>query len=355
MKKMKVGIIGCGNISGIYIKNCLSMFKNLELVAISDSDILKAEQRSKEFNDLKFCSVETLLEIEEIDAVINLTIPKAHAEVNLKVIEAKKHVYVEKPFATSTLQGGEVLRCAKEQGVRVGCAPDTFLGSTIQTAKKVIQDGWIGKPVAFTAFMTGHGPEGWHPDPEFFYKEGAGPLFDMGPYYLTSLVTLLGPIEGVMAYTAISFSEREIKSEPKCGKKIIVETPTHITASLKFKSGVIGTLVMSFDVWDSNLPNMEIYGSEGSLSLPDPNYFSGELLLKRYNSSEWQKMPLIGELSQNCRGAGLSQMAEAIQMKEAHVASGELGYHVLEVMEGILNSSKEKREIKILSAENIED
>jgi predicted dehydrogenase len=326
----RVGVIGCGNISGIYLTNCRKL-PGLALVACADLDIGRARAKAVE-HGIRAAAVDELLADPDIDLVINLTIPAVHAEVSMSALAAGKHVYTEKPLATRRADGAATLALAREKGLRVGSAPDTFLGGGLQTCRKLIDDGAIGEPVAAVAFMTGHGPEGWHPDPEFFYKPGAGPMFDMGPYYLTALVSLLGPITRVTGSARISFPERTIGSGPKQGQKIAVETPTHVAGVLDFAGGAVATLITSFDVWAANLPRIEIYGSEGSLSVPDPNTFGGPVRIRQAKDKEWRDVPLTHGYTENSRGLGVADMASAIRAGRPHRASGELAYHVLDVM-----------------------
>ena len=343
----RVGIIGCGNISGIYLTNCRKL-PGLELVACADLDMRRAEAKAAE-HGIRAATVDELLADPAIDLVVNLTIPAAHAEVNNRALAAGKHVYTEKPLATRRADGAATLALAREEGLRVGSAPDTFLGGGLQTCRKLIDDGAIGEPVAAVAFMTGHGPEGWHPDPEFFYKPGAGPMFDMGPYYLTALVSLLGPIARVTGSTRISFPERTIGSEPKRGQKIIVETPTHIAGVLDFAGGAVATIITSFDVWAANLPRIEIYGSEGSLSVPDPNTFGGPVRIRLAGDKEWREVPLTHGYTENSRGLGVADMAAAIREGRPHRASGELAFHVLDVMSAFEEASTSGQHVAITS------
>ncbi|MEZ0536543.1 Gfo/Idh/MocA family protein [Caldicellulosiruptoraceae bacterium PP1] len=343
MEKVKVGIIGCGNISGIYLKNCTKLFNILEVKAVSDIIKERAIEKAKEYNIPNVYTVEELLNDDEIKIVINLTIPNAHYEVCKKALEAGKHVYVEKPLSITREQGQELLNLSKEKGLRIGCAPDTFLGGGIQTCRKIIDDGWIGDIVAATAFMVCHGHESWHPDPEFYYKIGGGPMFDMGPYYLTALINLIGPIRRVTGSARISFAERLITSQKKYGTKIEVEVPTHIAGVMDFENGAIGTIITSFDVWSSTLPCIEIYGSEGTLRVPDPNTFGGPIYLRLKNSSEWKEIPLVYGYSENSRGFGVTDMAYAILEGREHRANGDLAYHVLDVMHGFIDSSNTSR------------
>ncbi len=330
-----IGIIGCGNISGIYFKNLHQRFVNTKVVACADLDIDRAKSRAEEFGIAVACSPDELLKREDVQIVVNLTIPRAHHSVCLAALQAGKHTLVEKPLSVTKAQGQELVDTASARGLRVGSAPDTFLGGGIQTCRKLIDDGWIGTPVAASAFMLGHGHETWHPDPEFYYKAGGGPMFDMGPYYLTALVNLMGPIRRVTGSTRITFPERTVTSKPKFGTKITVDVPTHIAGVLDFQNGAIATLVTSFDVWSHRMPCIEIYGTEGSLSVPDPNGFGGEILLRRAGQSEWRQIPLTHGFAENARGVGTADMAAAILSGRPHRASGELANHVLEAMHGI--------------------
>jgi predicted dehydrogenase len=342
LKKTKVGIIGCGNISGIYFK-AGQTFNNIEIVAAADMVLERAKAKAEEFGVPKACSVEELLADPDIELVVNLTIPKAHASVCTAALEAGKHVHVEKPLAVNREDGKRVLELAKSKGLRVGCAPDTFLGGGLQTCRKLIDDGWIGQPVAATAFMLCHGHESWHPDPAFYYEVGGGPMFDMGPYYLTALVSLLGPVTRLTGSARVTFPERTITSQPKYGTKVTVETPTHIAGVMDFSNGAIGTLVTSFDVWAANVPLIEIYGTEGSLSVPDPNGFGGPVRVRRMGAKEWSEVPLTHGFAENSRGIGVADMAAAIERGRPHRVSGDLAYHVLDLMEGFHDASRDGR------------
>lgn len=330
--KTKVGIIGCGAISGIYFKNLTQTFANTEVVACADMLVDRAAEKAAEFGVAKACSVAELLANPDVEIVVNLTVPKAHADVALAAIRAGKHVHGEKPLGISRAEGAAIIQAAAKAKVRVGSAPDTFLGGGIQTCRKLIEDGWIGTPVAVSAFMQGHGPEDWHPAPEFYYERGGGPMLDMGPYYLTALVNLVGPIARVSGSTRVTFPTRTITSQPKYGKVVTVETPTHVAGIIDFANGAIGTLVTSFDIWADHMPCIEIYGSEGSLSVPDPNCFGGRVQVKRFDTQEWMDIPLSHGYAENSRGIGVADMAAAIVGKRPHRASGELAMHVLDVM-----------------------
>lgn len=349
MDKINAGIIGCGNISAIYMKNC-SGFKHMQVTACADLELERARARAEEFNIPKACSVEELLADPDIQMVINLTIPAVHGEVCLQVLEAGKHVYVEKPLSISLQDGEKILKFSREKGLLAGGAPDTFLGAGLQTCRKLIDEGRIGRPVAASAFMTSHGVESWHPNPEFFYQVGGGPLFDMGPYYLTALISLVGPVKRVTASAGISFPERKITSEPLNGEMIKVNTPTHIAGVLDFENGAIGSLITSFDIWGANLPFIEIYGETGTISVPDPNTFGGPVSIRMQNEKEWQQVPLIPGYEANSRGIGPADMAEAILEGRPHRANSELTYHVLETMHGILQASEEGRHYHLKSS-----
>jgi predicted dehydrogenase len=344
--RTKVGIIGCGNICSIYCQ-ANQKFRNLDIVACADIDVSRAKARADEFKIPKACSVEDLLKSPEVEIVLNLTIPLAHAEVAQAALNAGKHVYGEKPLSATRADGEKVVKLAKSKNLRVGCAPDTFLGGGIQTCRKLIDDGWIGDPIGATAFMMSHGPENWHPDPNWVYQPGAGPLFDMGPYYLTALAFLIGPIKRVASMSRITFPERMITSQPRYGTMIKVNTPTHVTGMLEFHGGAIGNLVMSLDVWGANLPRIEIYGTTGSLSVPDPNTFGGPVRIKRAGAQDWSDVPLTHGYAEQSRGVGLADMAQAIVSNRPHRASGELSFHTLDVMQSLLDSSDSKKFVEI--------
>jgi len=342
LKKVKTGIIGCGNISGIYMQMAQT-FDILDLVACADMLPERAKAQAAKYHIPRAISVDELLADPEIEIVINLTIPNAHAAVAFAALEAGKSVYNEKPLAISREDGQKMLRLAAEKGLKVGGAPDTFMGAGIQTCVKLIEDGAIGTPVAATAFMLCHGHESWHPDPEFYYKVGGGPLFDMGPYYLTALVAMLGPVRRVSGSAQASFPTRTITSQPKNGTIISVDTPTHLSATLDFTAGPVATLITSFDVWAHHLPCIEIHGTLGSLSVPDPNTFGGKVQLWQPASRQWQEVDLVPIRAENSRSIGVADMAYAIRTGRPHRANGEMAYHVLDVMHAVHDSSREDR------------
>jgi len=341
LRRIKIGIIGCGVISSYYLRNINKKFKNIEVLACADSVMKNAEAISKEFGIPKFLSVDELLNDPEIEIVLNLTIPKAHSDICMAALNAGKNVYVEKPFALTREDGLKVLDLAKVKGLLVGCAPDTFLGAGLQTCRKLIDDGWIGKPIAATGFMTCHGPEDWHPNPEFYYLAGGGPMFDMGPYYLTAMISLMGPVKRVTASASMSFTERIVTSIPKYGQKIHVEVPTHIAGIMDFECGAVGNLITSFDIWNSKLPKIEIYGTEGTLYVPDPNTFGGPVSVQRNGADKISEIPLTHLNSEESRGIGLADMCDAILTGKRHRANGDMAYHVLDIMQGFHDSSSE--------------
>ncbi len=343
-----VGLVGCGNISGTYLR-VLTRFPGLKVVACADVLEARARERAAAHPGLRPLGVEALLGDPGIEVVLNLTPPARHAALSLAALEAGKSVHTEKPLATTRQDGRRILDLAARKGLRVGAAPDTFLGAGIQTARALLDQGAIGTPVAASAFMTCRGHERWHPDPAFFYEHGAGPLFDMGPYYLTALVCLLGPVARVSASARISFPERLVASLPRKGERIAVKTPTHVSGTLEFECGALATLVMSFDVWAADLPRLEVYGSEGTLSLPDPNGFGGELRLRTGEEAAWRPMPLTFPHAEESRGLGLAEMAEAMREGRPHRADGALAFHVLDIMESLLASARDGRRLELES------
>jgi predicted dehydrogenase len=344
--KIKIGIIGCGNISPRYFDACKRM-QVLELVGCADAVPERAQARAQEFNTQAF-TVDELIAHPDIQIVINLTIPNAHGEIGLRVVNAGKSVYNEKPLAVTREQARELLDTARARGVLVGGAPDTFMGAGLQTCRKLLDDGVIGKPIAATAWMLSGGPEPWHPDPEFFYAPGGGPMFDMGPYYVTALVTLLGAATRVSGSTAAAYSERTIGSGVKKGNKIPVQIPTHITGLLDFAGGAIGTLVTSFDATGYDI-GIHIYGTDGVMIVPDPNTFGGPVKVRRRGYKDFAEAILTHSHADQSRGLGVADMAYALQSGRAHRASGALCYHVLDIMHAIHDASHEGKHITLTS------
>ncbi|MFH1570475.1 MAG: Gfo/Idh/MocA family oxidoreductase [Gemmatimonadota bacterium] len=347
-KAMKVGVVGCGNISAAYLK-IAKRFESIEVTAVADLVAERARARAQEFEVPRDCTVAELLADPQIEIVLNLTIPKAHAEVAFAALEAGKHVYNEKPLAVSRQDGARMLELAAKKGRRVGGAPDTFMGAGLQTCRKLIDDGWIGQPIGAAAFFLNHGHEHWHPDPAFYYQPGGGPMFDMGPYYLTALVALMGPVKRVTGATRVTFPERTITSQAKYGEKIAVGVPTHIAGIMEFASGAVGTITTSFDVWACELPRIEIYGTAGSLSAPDPNGFGGPVRLRRAGAEAWSEVPLTHGNADNSRSIGVADMACAIRSGRPHRASGELTFHVLDLMHAFHEAAAQAKHVGLTS------
>ncbi|HEV2073176.1 MAG TPA: Gfo/Idh/MocA family oxidoreductase [Thermomicrobiales bacterium] len=341
-----IGVIGAGFISAIYLKNLTSRWDHVRVVGVADLIADRAQARAGQFGIHAF-TVDELLAHPEIEIVLNLTIPAAHAAVCFGVIEAGKSVYTEKPLTLDRGEGERLLHAAHQRGVLVGCAPDTFLGAGLQTVRRLIDEGAIGEPVAFSARMTTHGHESWHPEPAFYYQPGAGPMLDMGPYYVTAIATLLGPIRRVSAMTRITFPRRTITSQPRYGQVIEVNTPSHFETNLELESGVIGTLTTTFDLWDPEHCAFTIYGSEGSIRLPDPNTFGGPIQLLRGGEKTWQDVPLDPGYDTDTRGIGVADLAHALRTGQPARASGDLGFHALDVMLAALESAEQGRHLEI--------
>jgi predicted dehydrogenase len=356
---VKVGILGCGHVSDQYFEG-IARSEPLEIVACADLDLARAEEKAARHRVPRACAPEQLMSDLEVELVVNLTPPLAHADASLASIAAGKHVWSEKPLASSLDAARQVLEAADEAGVRIGCAPDTFLGGSIQTAIKLIDDGWIGQPVSGVAFVSEHGYEHFHPAVHSFYEPGGGPALDLGPYYVTALVAMLGPVARVTSFARATFPERVAQVGPRRGERIPVRVPTHFTGALEFESGALVGVLMSWDVWATNLPYLEVYGAAGSLSVANPDEFHGLPRLRRAGSEElqqpppppgtvpWFEIPLVqpGDVA---RGIGIADMAEAIRDGRPHRASGQLAYHVLEVLTGLERSAHEGRHVEVAS------
>ena len=349
---MRVGIIGCGNISETYFE-CQNLFNNFNVVACADINIEAAKKSAEKYNVNAF-SVDDILSNEDVDLIINLTIPAAHKEIIMKSLKAGKHCFSEKPLAMSFSEGLEISDLANSKNLYVGCAPDTFLGAAGQKARSLIEDNAIGNVVLGTFNLMSHGMEHWHPNPDFFFKPGAGPVFDVGVYYITQLVNLIGPIKSISSLSGTATPERIITSEPRNGEKIKVETPTTLMGTLEFHNNAKIQFFCSWDVWKHKHSTIELYGLEGSMIVPDPNFFSGDILIS-HKEEDWQiinndKMLLgipnktdnNGSKIANYRGIGLSDMIDAIHNQRQSRCSLDLAVHVLEAMEGIIKSSEDR-------------
>jgi predicted dehydrogenase len=345
-RKVTIGIIGCGNISEAYFKGC-KRYEILALAACADLDSARARAKAEQ-HGVRACTVDELLADPAIEIVINLTIPAAHAAINERIMRAGKHAYVEKPFGLDVREARRVLALARRKNLLVGGAPDTFLGGGIQTARQLLDDGAIGRPVAATAYCMGRGHESWHPAPEFYYQKGGGPMFDMGPYYLTALVNLLGPVRRVSGSTKASFPSRTITSQPLAGKKVKVEVPTHYAGTLEFANGVIATVIMSFDIWPgAPMPRIELFGSEGTMLVPDPNTFTGPVQVRRGGEADFTTAPLTHSEAR-LRGTGVADMAYAVRRRRRNFrCNGDLATHVVEVMAAFEKASNSGRYVTL--------
>jgi predicted dehydrogenase len=340
-----IGVVGCGNIARRYLDG-MSRFPELELIGCTDRVVELAETVAAEFGLRAYASSRQLLEDPDVDVVVNITPPTAHAAVAAEALRAGKHVYVEKPMTATVAECEELLAVAEGSGRRLGSAPDTFLGSAAQTARAALDAGLIGDPIGAVAFVTHSKAETWHPDPSFLFQPGGGPALDLGPYYVTSLVNMLGPVESVSGFTRIGSPVRTMTAPDRRVESIEVRTPTHVAATMRFVSGVLGTVMMSFDVWDSHLPKIEVYGQLGTLTLPDPNFFDGPVLLRRHDDGDWQELepvvPVSGDSEdlsvQLLRGIGVADLVRALG-GEPHRATAALARHVLEVLEAMQRSS----------------
>jgi predicted dehydrogenase len=353
-----VGIVGCGNISEVYLVNA-KLFRDIRVVACADIDV-EAAKRQADRHGVVAASVADLLKRDDVDVVLNLTIPEAHAEVSLSALECGKHVYSEKPLATTVSDGERILAAAERCRLRVGAAPDTILGAGCQTARRAIDAGKIGRPLSAVAAIMSHGMEHWHPNPGFFFRKGAGPVLDMGPYYVSALVSLLGAVSSVQAVAKIGFAERMVSTPGSklLGQTIRVETATSVQALLEFASGAQATFLASWDVWKHSLPPIELHGEIASLRLPDPNWFGGRVEIAEGRDG-WRAISARGEpfstanwpsskpMHANYRGLGLAEMARAIVEGRLHRADGKLALHALAVMTGMLDAAADGRRVAI--------
>lgn len=367
IEPLRVGLIGCGRISDIYIQNCQT-FPEIDLVACASLDLDESRAKAKQHGIERACLPDEIINDPTIEAILNLTIPAAHAGISLAALEAGKHVYSEKPFATTLEDGQRILERAAAQNLLVGNAPDTFLGGRWQTVRALIDRGKIGKPLGVQVFVGTHGVERHNPNPDFYYQTGGGPLLDLGPYYLTALVFLLGPLSRVSGLARRTFDQRQIENGPRNGEWMPVEVDTHVISQLEFAAGPIGSMTMSFDVWDSETPRLEIYGEEGTICIPDPdpvfgaNIFGGEVWFRQRETSRWSHQPrptgrdtwTVAEnafgFNENSRGLGLLDLAYAARKERPVRASGTMAQHVLEAMLSILKSAEEDGQMIALTS-----
>jgi predicted dehydrogenase len=355
MRELGVGIVGCGVISSVYMLN-MPMFRGIELRACADLRTDAAAAQATKFG-IESTDIDTLMKRDDIDIIVNLTVPNAHFSVSHAALTAGKHVFGEKPLTVSLEDGRRLLAEADARGLAIGCAPDTFLGAGGRLARRFIDEGRVGKILTGSAFLLSHGMEHWHPDPEFFFKPGGGPILDLGPYYIGALVNLLGPVRRVQAQASMGFAERVVTAKgPREGHKIAVETPTTVMALLDFADGAQVTLAMSWDVWKHGHPAIELYGTEGSMRVPDPNFFGGKVEFT-IRDGDWQSedssamcfgkpnwrspsWPTLRPMQANYRCLGLAELARSVTEGTVHRSNGRLAIHVLEVMHAILKAAE---------------
>ncbi len=365
-KIFQIGVVGLGDISAVYLDN-LKKYDNVALLACASRGLDKAQTIADAHEiPCAYKDVDALIADPDIDIILNLTVPEVHGAINLAALRAGKHVYSEKPLAATLAEATEIMDEAERRGLYVGCAPDTFLGGRLQACRELIDNDSIGRVIGAGAYVVSHGHEWHHPNPDFFYQPGAGPLLDIGPYYMTALLALLGPVKRCSAMSSRAFDKRTIETLPRRGEEIPVDVDTHIMANMEFENGALVNLLASFDVWDSELPRIEIYGTKGTICIRDvdpisgPNLFGGEIWLRTKENYRWVTNPRPATLSDwtivehnhpfnetghdiNSRGIGLVDMALAIRDGRPARASGAMAYHSLEVMECILKSAKENR------------
>jgi predicted dehydrogenase len=341
---LNVGIVGVGKISEQYLAN-FPTFPGLRLVAVADLNQERAREVAAEYG-VRVLTVDELLTDPEVDAVLNLTIPAAHVEIGTRALRSGKHVFAEKPLGLTPAEAAPMVELAEQLGLRLGSAPDTVLGTGIQTARQTLDSGIIGEPIGAQVQWTAPGHERWHPAPDFYYQAGGGPLLDMGPYYLSALIHFFGSVSRVTGIATRSSRVRTIETGPRAGTPLPVSIDTHVSALLEHANGVTSTVTVSFEVWKSRAPKFEVYGTEGTISVPDPNMFS-DAVEAAVRDQDWEQVPDSAGYIDTGRGVGLADMAEAIQENRPHRASGRLALHVLEIMDAILRSSREKAVIEI--------
>lgn len=345
----RIGMIGLGTISDIYLTNATTRFANLEIVACADLVRERAEAQAAKYGIPRVLTVDELVASPDIDVVLNLTIPAAHYEIAKRGLEHGKSVYSEKPLAVVPAEGRELVTLAEANGLRVGAAPDTFLGAGIQTCRRLLDEGAIGKVVGAAACFASRGNEHWHPNPGFSYQPGGGPVYNLGPYYLTALVALLGPVRRVAGNARISFPTRTISSQPLAGQIIEVNTPTFVNAAFEFATGPVASFTATYDVRATERPKIEIYGSEGTLSVPDPNTFRGPVRMYDMASKAWQDVPLDPGFEDNARALGLSEFVLATEEGREPRAGAALANHVLELMDATENAGERGQVLDLAS------
>ena len=337
---VNIAMIGVGAISGIYLQNITQTFKEINLIGVCDLVRERAEAAKEKWGVPKiYDTMYDAFKDPEVDIILNLTRPYEHYGVTKAALEAGKHVYSEKPLAADWDEGRELVSLAEHKGLMLGGAPDTFLGAGIQTCRKLIDEGAIGKVIGTAAFMICHGHETWHPDPEFYYKRGGGPMMDMGPYYITALINLVGGVKAVSGVTKTSFPTRTITSQPHYGEVVTVDVPTYVTGTLLYDNGAVGTIFTTFDVYYPYQARLEVYGEEGTLFVPDPNGFGGPITLFRKDDKEPVDVPLAFDYAENSRALGLADMAKALETGRFCRTDYHQTQHVLEILTAFEKSS----------------
>jgi predicted dehydrogenase len=347
---VRVGVVGCGIVAKVYVEGSTA-FDSFDVVACADLDVESAEAFA-ELHRLKASTVDELIADPSIEVVLNLTPPAAHAPVMRAALEAGKHVYTEKPITTTVAEGRELLAEADRRGLRIGCAPDTFLGAAYEAARELIANGEIGSPLAATATFLVGGPDSWHPNADFFYRAGGGPMLDIAPYYLTAIASLLGPYRAALGLATTPTPERRFGVGPRAGEAFTVDVPTHAVAALQLESGALATVTVSFEAFGQYSSGLVVHGSGGSLELPDANAFGGAVRIRNGNG-EWKPVEYESPGAQETRGLGLDEMLRAIGNERPHRASGALGLHVLETALAALRSAEEGRTVGITALEAV--
>ena len=340
--RVRLGVIGCGMVSDSYLQT-LQRFDHVAFAACADLDMERARRVAADYGFARACSVAELVRGDDTDLVLNLTIPAAHAELNLAALDGGKHVYSEKPLGIALQEAQAVLRRADDKGLRVGCAPDTFLAGGHQHCRQLVDGGAVGRLVASFGAVAGHGPDAYHANPHFFYEQGAGPLLDQGVYVITALLPLFGRVKTVSARAQVGIADRTVRTEPRFGETIDVQTPTHLVCALEFEAGGLANLMISWEIWASKLPMMEVYGTEGTIRLPHWNHYEAEFDLYRHGpeGGTWQAVTTERPYAAGSwRGLGVADMAAALLSGRPHRASGERANHVLEIMAGLVDSAE---------------
>lgn len=356
-----IGIIGCGVISNTYIRDIGRLYRDLSILAVADSDDARARETAEKYGIPRACTVDELLSDPEIRIVVNLTPPAFHTEINRRSLEAGKHVFCEKPLALDLEEAEQVVKLSREKGLKLGCAPDSFMGSSLRTCKKAIDDGWIGRPLYASTNMLNAGVEIWHPRPEPFYRQGGGPIYDMGGYYFTALVTMFGPVSSVRAMSRKGFEKRTIRQGERAGEDFAVDIPTHYAVLVAFENGFLANMNFSFDVFSTEMSMFEVYGTEGTLYVPDPNMHGGTPRIYRkeqklaqcfgneilHGDTAYELPELFQNVGEYVRGIGVHDLAEAVREDREPAANGALALHVLDIMTSVLRSAAEDKDVRL--------